>query len=66
MVEGSGCEENMIGYSSIHNNLKAMCGKYFIDYYLTNKNVDVNKMKIQKKPTYQNYFLRTKKVLPKF
>lgn len=38
----------MIGYSSIHNNLKAMCGKYFIDYYLTNKNVDVNKMKIQK------------------
>lgn len=41
MVEGSGCEkENMIGYSSIHNNLKAMCamcGKYFIDYYLTNK-----------------------------
>lgn len=41
-------KENMIGYSSIHNNLKAMCGKYFIDYYLTNKNVDVNKMKIQK------------------
>ena len=38
MVEGSGCEkENMIGYSSIHNKLKAMCGKYFIDYYLTNK-----------------------------
>jgi hypothetical protein len=32
-------KENMIGYSSIHNNLKAMCGKYFIDYYLTNKNV---------------------------
>lgn len=38
MVEGSGCEkENMIGYSSIQNNLKAMCGKYFIDYYLTSK-----------------------------
>lgn len=38
MVKGSGCEkENMIVYSSINNNLKAMCEKYFIDYYLTNK-----------------------------
>ncbi|MBD3698118.1 hypothetical protein IE981_27745 [Klebsiella pneumoniae] len=61
MVEGSGCEkENMIGYSSIHNNLKAMCGKYFIDYYLTNKNVDVNKMKIQKSQLIKVDFLRTK------